>query len=272
MTNRLGMDYLTLAGVAPDAFVRLAADAGCGHVALMPALPEILQANGPSWSLIDDAALRAATREALSDSGVSLAMLDGFALFPGSTRDDHRRVLDLAAELGTRRLNTVSFIDWPRTLDETAWMVALAAEYGMTVTIEPCAMLTAASLAQALELIAYVGLPNFKLLIDTMHVARTGEAGDLAALDPGMIDYVQISDAPLAMPSLEAYMEEALNERMIPGTGELPLVDMLRAVPDTVVISAEVPLRSLRAAGVSDLERVRRIVAGIQRVLAAAGR
>jgi len=67
-------------------------------------------------------------------------------------------------------------------------------------------------------------------------------------------------------------MEEALNERMIPGTGELPLVEMLRAVPDTVVISAEVPLRSLRAAGVSDLERVRRIMAGIQQVLAAAGR
>jgi len=270
--NRLGLDYLTLGGVAPDAFVRLAAEGGCGHVALTTALPEVIRASGPSWSLIDDAALRGATREALADTGVSLALLDGFVLYPDSTPDDHRRILDLAADLGTHRLNTVSFVDWPRTLDDTAWMVALAADYGMTVTVEPCAMLAAASLAQALELIAYVGLPNFKLLIDTMHVARTGEAGDLAALDPGMIDYVQISDAPLAMPSLEAYMEEALNERMIPGTGELPLVEMLRAVPDTVVISAEVPLRSLREAGVSDLERVHRIVAGINRVLAAAAR
>jgi len=270
--NRLGLDYLTLPGVAPDAFVRLAAEAGCGHVALMPALPEFMQASGPFWSLIDDDALRGATRKALADTGVSLALLDGFALFPGSTRDDHRRTLDLAADLGTRRLNTVSFVDWPHTLDETAWMVGLAADYGMTVTVEPCALLTAATLAQALELIAYVGQPNFKLLIDTMHVARTGEAGDLAALDPELIDYVQISDAPLAMPSREAYMDEALNERMIPGTGELPLVEMLRAVPDTVVVSAEVPLRSLAEAGVSDLERGRRIVAGINRVLAAASR
>jgi len=270
--NRLGLDYLTLPGVAPDTFVRLAAEAGCGNVALMPALPEFMQASGPFWSLIDDAALRSATRKALADTGVSLALLDGFALFPGSTRDDHRRTLDLAADLGTRRLNTVSFLDWPRTLDDTAWMVALAADYGMTVTIEPCPGLTAGTLAQALELIAYVGQPNFKLLIDTMHVARTGGAGDLAALDPGLIDYVQISDAPLAMPSREAYMEEALHERMIPGTGELPLVEMLRAVPDTVVVSAEVPLRSLAEAGVGDLERVRLIVAGIDRVLAAAAR
>jgi len=67
-------------------------------------------------------------------------------------------------------------------------------------------------------------------------------------------------------------MEEALHERMIPGTGELPLVEMLRAVPDTVVVSAEVPLRSLAEAGVGDLERVRLIVAGIDRVLAAAAR
>jgi len=268
--NRLGIDYLTLASVSPDAIVRLAAEAGCGHVALTPTVPDIVSAGGPCWSLIDDAALRAATRQALADTGVSLAMLDGYVLHPDSTPDSHRRVLDLAAELGTHRLNTVSFVDWSRTLDETAWMVALAAEYGMTVTVEPCAMLTAASLAQALELIAHVGLPNFKLLIDTMHVARTGEAGDLAKLDPGLIDYVQISDAPLAMPSLEDYMEEALHERMIPGTGELPLVEMLRAVPDTVVISAEVPLRSLREAGVSDIERVRRIVAGVKNVLAAA--
>jgi len=269
--NRLGLDYLTLAGAAPDAFVRLAAEAGCGHVALPPALSDIPGARGPSWSLIADAHLRSATREALADTGISLALIDGYVLYPDSTADDHRRVLDLAADLGTRRVNTVSFVDWPRTLDETAWMVALAAEYGMTVVVEPCAMLTAASLAQALDLIAHVGLPNFKLLIDTMHVARTGEAGDLGALDPGMIDYVQISDAPLAMPSLEAYMEEALHERMIPGTGELPLVEMLRAVPETVVISAEVPLRSLRDAGVSDLERARRVVAGVNRILAAAG-
>jgi len=62
-----------------------------------------------------------------------------------------------------------------------------------------------------------------------------------------------------------------LHERMIPGTGELPLVEMLRAVPATVVISAEVPLRSLRDAGVSDLERARRVVAGVNRILAAAG-
>ena len=268
--NRKGLDYLTLAGAAPDAFVRLAAEAGCAHVALTPALPEILGGRDPLWSLSADAPLRRATRNALTDTGISLALMDGYVLSPSSTADDHRRVLDLAGDLGTHRVNTVSFVDWARTLDETAWMVALAAEYGMTVVVEPCAMLTAASLAQALELIAYVGLPNFKLLIDTMHVARTGEAGDLAALDPGMIDYVQISDAPLAMPSLDAYMEEALHERMIPGSGELPLVEMLRAVPETVVISAEVPLRSLREAGVSDLERVRRIVAGVDCVLAEA--
>jgi len=56
MTNRLGIDYLTLAGVAPDAFVRLAAEAGCGHLALTPALPEILQANGPACARLRRAA------------------------------------------------------------------------------------------------------------------------------------------------------------------------------------------------------------------------
>jgi sugar phosphate isomerase/epimerase len=270
--NRLGLEYLTLLGVRPDAFVRIAAEAGCAHVALMPALPDFAPSGSQPWSLLDDPVLRRETKAALADTGVSLALMDGLALFPHSTADSHRRTIEVAAELGTTRLNTISAVEWRRTLDETGPLVAMAADYGMTVTVEPCPLLTAATLAKALELIAYVDLPNFKLLLDTMHVARTGEAGDLAALDPALIDYVQISDASLAMPSLNTYFDEAVHERMIPGTGELPLIEMLAAVRDEVVVSAEVPLRSLRERGVGERERARLVVEGTRQVLAVATR
>jgi hypothetical protein len=77
-----------------------------------------------------------------------------------------------------------------------------------------------------------------------MHLVRSGSgAEDVAALDPELIGHVQLADA-LLVPTIPDYMEEACFERMVPGTGELPLVDILAALPSDVVIGLEVPLRS----------------------------
>src|SRR3546814_9966129 len=57
-------------------------------------------------------------------------------------------------------------------------------------------------------------------------------------------------------------MSEAMNERMVPGTGEMPLVEMIRAIRRDVVVSIEVPMRSLKKAGMSEVERVRLAVDG----------
>jgi hypothetical protein len=65
-------------------------------------------------------------------------------------------------------------------------------------------------------------------------------------------------------------MEEALYERMVPGTGELPLVDILAAVPDEVMIGVEVPQRSLAESGVGPHERVAPCLAAARDLLARA--
>jgi sugar phosphate isomerase/epimerase len=115
-----------------------------------------------------------------------------------------------------------------------------------------------------------VARPEFRLLIDTMHLVRTGSgAADIAALDPGMIGYVQLCDAPLVS-KYATYMEEAMTERMVPGTGELPLLEILAALPHHLVISLEVPQRSLALAGVGPHERIGRSVAAARALLAQA--
>src|SRR3546814_5647456 len=102
-------------------------------------------------------------------------------------------------------------------IDKTGEIVAMAREYDVTVTIESCPMLTVKTLAQALDVISAVNLPNFKLLIDTMHIVRSGESEDIVRLDPMLIDYVQISDGPMSVPDPQHYMSEAMHERMVPG-------------------------------------------------------
>jgi sugar phosphate isomerase/epimerase len=270
--NRIGLEYITLLGMPPLEFIRIAAATGCGHVALFAAQSEYNPEGYPDYSLVTDRALRRDVARCLKDEGVSVALVDGFAVFRDRPIEAHWPALDMLAEIGATRINTVSFDAPERTVDETAKLVEKAASYGLTVTVEPCPVLTTRTLAEAIVLIEAVALPNFKLLIDTMHVSRTGEAGRIATLDPQLIDYVQISDGPLAMPATDAeYMDEAMNERRIPGDGEMPLVEMLRSIRPEVVVSAEVPQRSLRDAGVSSLDRARRVIAGTRRVLDAAG-
>ena len=61
-------------------------------------------------------------------------------------------------------------------------------------------------------------------------------------------------------------------ERRVPGEGAMALVTMLQTIQPEVVVSGEVPIRSLREAGVSDLERSKMVVAEMRRVLDAADR
>jgi hypothetical protein len=50
-------------------------------------------------------------------------------------------------------------------------------------------------------------------------------------------------------------------ERMAPGDGELPLAELLGAVPPDVVIGLEIPMRSVAESGVGPAARLRPCVA-----------
>jgi hypothetical protein len=62
-------------------------------------------------------------------------------------------------------------------------------------------------------------------------------------------------------------MEEAMFERMVPDEGELPLGEILSALPRDIVIELEVPRRSLALAGVSPIDRLRPCVEAARRLL-----
>ena len=148
-------------------------------------------------------------------------------------------------------------------------MVAeMAAARGMETTLEFAPGLTIADLPAALAAIRHVGRPDFRLLIDTMHFTRTGAAlADLAAIDPALIGYVQLCDAPLA-PRFESYMQEAMTERMVPGSGEMPLREILNLVPRDRVVALELPLLAMAQAGIGPYERLRPCVDAARELLA----
>lgn len=264
----LGIENISVFGLPPIEFVNLAADLGCQHISTGLSVFDFGVHDYPAFSLRDDPALRRDMIAVMRDREVSISLGEGLLVREGGDVRDLQSDLDLFRELGVGRINTVSMDpDLARTFDEFGILTELAAARGMEVTTELSPSLTVADLPTALAAIRHVGRPDFKLLIDTMHFVRSGSgAKDIAALDPDLIGYVQICDAPIK-PRFESYFEESMYERMVPGEGELGLREIVAALPHDRVYAIEVPLRSEALAGLGPHDRLRKCVDATRRLL-----
>jgi sugar phosphate isomerase/epimerase len=269
--DNLGIEFISVFGMPPIQLVELASDLGYQYISGgLQSMPGRYNPDGyPQYSLKDDLAMRRNLISALKDRGVSMSLGEGFAIFPNSdVREAYAGDLDVMNELGVKRINSVSFeTDLNRSFDQLGHLAEMAGGRGIEAMIEFVPTFGIADLPTALAAVRHVGRRDFKILIDTMHTGRSGaRAQDIAALDPEIIGYVQLCDAPL-VPKIPDYLEEAMYERMIPGRGELPLLDILAALPRDRVIGLEVPLRSLADAGIGPRERMTRCLDGARKLL-----
>ncbi|MCB2072997.1 MAG: sugar phosphate isomerase/epimerase [Novosphingobium sp.] len=254
--SRHGIEMLTLLGMPPVEYVSLAGELGCREVSSglsglplsMFGLDDVFY---PEWSLRDDAELRREMKVAMRDTGVSIGLGEGFRVAPDCKPADFAGDLDLMAELGALRINAICMDDEMvasgAAKDELAELaeMALARDMGFTMEFFPPTGLNC--IERALEVVDHIGAGKARLLIDTMHFFRTGGTVEkLRALDPALIGYVQLADSPAGPPE-EEYFSMAMFARMVPGEGELPLAELIAALPADVTISCEVPrLEDLR--------------------------
>ena len=269
---RLSIEAISVFGLPPVDYVTLAADLGCRHISTGLTAYPYNPHDYPPFSLRDDAALRREMKAAMRDTGVTISLGEGFTLRPEAGAASFTRDLDIFAELGAPRVNTLGIDpDLPRTLDQFGLLAEAAAARGIETTIEFLPGVTIGDLPSALAAVRHVARPDFRLLIDTMHLVRTGSGpAEIAAIDPDLIAYVQLCDAPL-LPRFDTYHEEAVFERMAPGEGELGLREVVAVLPGERVYGLEVPLRREAEAGIGPRERLGKCVAAARRLLAEAG-
>jgi sugar phosphate isomerase/epimerase len=262
--SRLGVEQLSVLGLKPVEFVNLVADLGCNCISTgLSGMPGYTP-----FSLRDDEALRREMIAAMRDRGVSISLGEGCIVRPDRDLRDMAADFDIFQELGAERINTVSMDpDLGRSLEQFGVLAEMAAARGMQSSIELCPVNTINNLASAVAAVHHVGRKDFRLLLDTMHLGRSGAtAAEIAALDPALIGYVQLCDAPLK-PTNPNYMDEAMFDRMVPGEGELPLREYLAAMPAGLVVSLEVPSRTLAKAGLSVRDRLGRCVKAARALL-----
>jgi len=275
--DRLAVEFICAFGMPPVEFIRMVAGLGLGQIGLAPS-PITDNPHGyPAWDLRTDANLVREVKAALADSGVRIAQGEGFLIMPGMEIAATEAQLDLFAELGAPMVNCVTLEqDRPRAQAQFAALAEMAAARGMNVSVEFMPLMWPATLAEAQDFVRGSGAANGRLMVDAMHFYRSGaQTADLAAIDPALIAYVQICDAPMAgiacppgPEAMAAYGEEARHERMCPGDGELPLADFLRALPRGVPVGLEIPILSKARAGVAPVDAIRPCVAAARALLA----
>lgn len=270
-TPAIGIDSITFLAMPPEESVVLAAGLGCAYVglALKPMTPN--PHGYRPWSLAEDAALRKATVAALAAHGMKVGAADGVFLLPGADAAALAPMLDILAELTAPLVNLVTFDpELERNIDQVGRVAELAAARGLRTGVEFVPGLGVGDLPTALAVVRAVGRADTGVTIDPMHLYRSGAgAADVAAMAPGEIAYVQICDVPAAC-NYESYGFEAVQERLAPGDGALPLADLVAALPPLAMVGIEVPQVALAESGVGARERLGAVVEKTRALLAQA--
>lgn len=266
----LGLAPLGFLELDPPALVEVAAAAGFRWVGLRTraAVP-----GGAEHPVPAAGALAARTRARLEATGVEVMQIELVQLARDTDVRGCRAMLEDGAALGASRVVATGDDPDERVVaDRLAALCELAAEHRMTVDLEFMRFRALGTLAQALRVAALCGRPEVRVMVDALHLFRSGGgADDVRDAPPGRIGVCQLCDAPLDPPPAHALAAEAREGRLPPGAGGLPLAALIRALPPGTRFAAEVPLAG--AAGtLPALERARRIAAATRAVLAACGR
>ncbi len=192
-------------------------------------------------------------RAALARTGMPVLDVEVVWIKPDSALDGHRRVIDVGAELGAGNVLCVSSDpDHGAAAAKLSALCRHAEGSGMRVALEFGIFTEVRNLKQALAVVGRVDHPLAAVLVDPIHVDRSGTtAAEVAAIDPALLPYAQFCDARATRPDpadFAAVIADAVDFREQCGEGALPLAALLEALPADVPLSIELRSAALREA------------------------
>ena len=265
----ISLAALTILDAGPAGQIRAAADAGWRSVGLrlMPLLASDAQVVGDRRAESEIESLLAATAMSVLEVGVLpiKAEMDWPTI---------SAVVEFSARIGACFLVCpIEDFDVSRRLATFSRLCDLALPLGLRVLVEFNPYSGCKTMAEAVEIVRRSHRANAGLVIDALHLSRSGgHPGDVANVDPSLLDLVHLCDAPLPPSGSRTFDElrsESRTARLLPGEGALWLDDLLQAIAPQTRLSVEAP--SARDAHLPAAERARLAREATQRLLARAG-
>jgi sugar phosphate isomerase/epimerase len=251
-TPTIGIGHLTLLDVAPPDLVLIAYRAGFDAVGLRVAPASAVE---EPWPMRPGSPMLADTRKRLADTGMGVLDVEIIRLTKETKPADHRALFEAGAELNASFINVIADDpDLSRARDTFHAVAEEALAFGLRPMVEAMIYSQVRNLDDAVSLAAGSG---GGVTVDPLHLRRFGGSPDqLRNLDRSLLLYYQLCDAPLDPPSglprparlprgqpldIDDRALEARAARLLPGEGELPLNEIVDAMPPDIPVSIEAP-------------------------------
>lgn len=267
MSDRLlSLAALTILDAGPAGQIRAAANAGWSSVGLrlMPLLDSDAR-------VVGSPSAEAEVELLLEETGLSVLEIGVFPVKPDMDWALIEAVVAFCAGLDAQHLVCpVEDADVDRRLSTFTRLCGIADKQGMSALVEFNPYSACRTLGAAVELVQRSARSNAGLVIDALHLSRSGGSPeDLAMIDPAMLRLVHLCDAPPPPDrsrSVDELRAESRTARLLPGEGSLWLDRLLDVLPEDVAISVEAP--SARNAHLTATERAGRALAATRALLA----
>jgi sugar phosphate isomerase/epimerase len=239
---------------SPPDLVSLAASTGFDAVGL-----RVMAAGEEPWPMAPGSPMLADTRRRLEDTGVLVNDVELVVFRPDTDIASYDPLLEVGALLGASFVNTIAVdTEAGRVRDNLAALTEAALPLGMRPVLEPMVFLGVRTLSDAVAVVDGTGAG---VLADPLHLRRSGGSPtDPRTVDPALLPYYQLCDAPLDPPrevsrgtplargqamDVPDLQFESRGLRLLPGEGELRLAAFVAAMPAGIPVSVEAPNVSL---------------------------
>jgi sugar phosphate isomerase/epimerase len=241
----LSLAHLTMIDASPSQLIDAARAGRFSSVGLRIAPPWMATLAFPLVG--DEAAIREVEHK-LADTGITVFDVEAFWIRPDTEIASLQPAVELAARLGAQHLLAMG--DDPiegRLAAKLNALAELARSFGMGVGLEFLPYVHVGNLRAALRLVKMLDRPNLGVVIDALHLMRSGGSPELlAAQDGRVIAYGQLCDARGPEPfGTDQLRREARSGRYYPGEGALPLAAIVNALPAGKPLAVEAPCEAL---------------------------
>jgi sugar phosphate isomerase/epimerase len=180
----------------------------------------------------------------------------------GVVNDGHRHILDVGQALGAKNALIVSSCTDEVANRRAFEQLAIHSEKcGLRACFEFLRITAVTRLSQALSIVEDVGHPAGGVLVDSIHLARCGEFDRLASVDPKWMPYAQFCDGRATCgEDYQSLLNDAVDERLLPGEGALPLREALAIFRPDLPLALEIRSRALRENYPDPVNRARRVL------------
>ncbi|MBS3949617.1 MAG: sugar phosphate isomerase/epimerase [Peptococcaceae bacterium] len=257
MEREFSLAHLTVLGCSPPEMVYIAAMAGYQHVGLRPiymGLP-----GEPNYALAELPEMLSLTKAALQETGLGLNDIELARIVDGVDLERYEPAFEVSAMLGAKHvISSIWTSNKPYYIEKFGQLCELAAQYGMTVNLEFVTWAEVKNLKDACEVLQAVNCRNAGVLIDTLHAHRSRVSPhELANIPNNWIKLVHLCDGPVEIPTdRESLIFTGREARNYVGEGAIDIAAYLARLPQTVVLSLEIPnLARVKAYGYAEHAR-----------------